>query len=364
MNKHDDILHQMIDSLERRKWQPGKRVPPIRKLSQTLDCSVATLAAVFRELTARGYIVSKGKLGTFVTAPENWGKSPEKHASRLVGVMLTDTPAMMESIESTLQNAGYSMVLSQTHVTLDAALNCIELWRRMGLHGVIWSPISTPNHVSDNLRLARAIQASGMQSVAVDRYPPIEVNCVVSDNIRGGQDLTRHFIEQGHRRIGLIRHRYGSTPEDRMRGYLDALQEAGIDFDPSLVLTVDHGVTSEVLIETIQRWLQKTKPTAVWSIAGEPLGQAMMAAVARCKLRVPQDLALATFDEVISSIPVTSMIQPFAAIGRRAAELLISLIQHPTQEIARIVLPSRMVVAESSRIQITTTHNIKKSQSI
>ncbi len=353
MKKYEDILLIMIERIERSEWQPGKRVPSIRQLADELDCSVATLAAVFRELAGRGYIQSKGKLGTFVTETGRWGKAPEKHVSRLIGVMLTETPHMLGAIEATLQSVGYSMVVSQAHTTIDAALNCIELWRKMGLHGLIWSPISSPNHATDNLKLARAIQASGMQAVAVDRYPLIEVNCVVSDNTRSGAELTRHFLNQGHRRIGLVRHRYGSTPEDRMRGYQEAIEEAGIAFDPSLVLSVDHGMPGEELIEAIRQWLVTARPTAVWSISGDPLGQALLAAAARLKWRIPDDLAVATFDEVIAPIPVTSMIQPFNDIGKRAAELLLSRLSEPSSEITRIVLPSRMVVAESSCKKLT-----------
>ncbi len=349
MTRQDDILNDLIQAFHNGRYKPGERLLPIRDLAVELQCSPATLAAVFRELTQRGYIRSRGRLGTHVTDKSAWGHTPEQHSNQLIGVMISETLSMLPTIEQTLLNAGYSMVLSQCHQTREQAIACIEHWRKMGLHGVIWSPISSKEHVDDNQAIASVIAASGMKAVAVDRYPQtMEVNSVVSDNAHAAMMLTHHLLELGHKRIGLIRHRHGSTPEDRARGYEQALRAADISPKASLVLTVDHGMEHELLIKRIASWIKKNKPTAVWSIAGDPLGQALLAATQRLGLSVPDDLSIATFDSIIASTPMTCIIQPLEAIAKRAVELLLSHIDHASDEITRIVLPSELRIGQST----------------
>lgn len=349
MARHTDILNQIIQAIQTGDYHPGDRLPPIREMAISLDCSPATLAAVFRELTQRGYIQSRGRLGTHITQRDAWGHTPQQHSNQLVGVMLSETNSMLPSIEESLKQAGYSMIVAQCNQTRDEAIACIEHWRKLGLHGVIWSPISTADHVSDNQAIACAISASGMQAVAVDRYPQtIEVNCVVSDNTHAATQLTQHLLELGHKHIGLIRHRHGSTPEDRCRGYEQALREHRIEMKKSLILTVDHDMDHHILIDRIADWLSKTKPTAAWSICGHPLGQAMLAATQRLGWSVPEQLSVATFDAMIAPIPMTTIHQPMDAIARRAVKLLLANMREPSQEITRIVLPSELRIGQSS----------------
>ncbi|HAI12000.1 MAG TPA: hypothetical protein DCM28_09870 [Phycisphaerales bacterium] len=349
MSRYNQILNQMIQQMHAGDYKPGDRLEPIREMAITLQCSPATLSAVFRELTHRGYIQPRGCLGTHVNQKSAWGHTPEQHSNQLIGVMISETLSMLPSIEQTLHASGYSMVLSQCHQRQEQAIACIDHWQKMGLHGVIWSPISSANHAQDNQAIAHAIAASGLKAVAVDRYPQtMEVNCVVSDNIYAGKLLTNHLLNLGHKRIGLIRHRHGSTPEDRARGHEQALREARIKPKSSLTLTVDHGMAHEALIERIARWIEKTKPTAVWSIAADPLGQALLAATHRLGLTAPDDISIATFDSMITATAMTCVIQPLEDIARRAVKMLLTNIEQPTDEITRIVLPCELQTGQST----------------
>jgi DNA-binding LacI/PurR family transcriptional regulator len=349
MARQDNILGTMLRAIHEGRFNPGDRLPTIRDLSLEFECSPATMAAVFRDLKDRGYVLSRGRLGTIVTDTQAWGHTPEQHTAQLVGVLVCELTMVLPGIELALQEAGYSMVTASRLQTRDSALAHIEQWRKMGLHGIIWSPADSPTHEDDNHAIACAIAASGMQSVSVDRYPQsFEVNSVVSDNINAASRLTRHLIELGHRKIGLIRNTQGSTPEDRMRGYRQVLHENKIKFKPSMVLEIDHGIAIDDLTDRITAWLKKTQPTAVWSISSIPLGQALLAAAQRLNLSIPGDLSFGTFDPLIAAVPITHIIQPWDEIGHRAVELLLSRIAKPTSEIARIVIPCQMQTGQST----------------
>jgi LacI family fructose operon transcriptional repressor len=243
---------------------------------------------------------------------------------------------------------GYGMVVRHVGDDLAVALHALRELVQHGVRGIIWSPLSTPQYQADNLQLTQAIMDSGLPAVAVDRYPEeIEVNSVVSDNAHAGYLLTKYLLERGHRRIGLLRHSYGSTPADRHRGYLRALREYGVTPAEPWVMYVDHQLPRTELVAYLRDWLRTVPLTAVWSIAGNPLGMAVLAAALAAGLRVPDDLSVATFDEIIAPFPVTAIMQPLTAIGQRAAALLCDAIEHPSPEIQRIILRSRLVEGSS-----------------
>lgn len=137
------------------------------------------------------------------------------------------------------------------------------------------------------------------------------------------RDMTRHLIAQGHRRIAMLAPPGEHLPaDDRRLGYLDALDEAGIPVAPELVVRTNFGFASgakaaEALLALPDR------PTAIF--AGNDL--TALGAMARAQdlgLRIPQDLAVAGFDNSADSRLVypalTTVHQPLAEIVRVAVD--------------------------------------------
>lgn len=347
--KRDGRIEAVISRIQGGVWQPGERIPGIRTLAAEQECSPATMAQTLKEVAARGYLTGRNRSGYFVTPRTEWGKRPEKSTSPLVGVMLTETTSMLPVMEEELRRRGYGMLVAHETRSADRALRCIEDWRERGVHGIIWSPLSTREHLRDNARLAGCLSASGIPSVAVDRTPPgIEVNGVVSDNAQSACLLTRRLLDLGHRRIGLLRHRCGSSAENRQAGYERAHLEYATAVDPALILQVEHDDHGTALVDRVSAWLKSTPMTAAWSITGNPLGQALLAALQRLEWPVPAQFSLMTFDEMIAPFPVTFIRQPFEEIARRAVALLDELMESATTEIRQIILPSQLIEGASS----------------
>ena len=340
-DRQNPIRERLLEKLRAGKdWLPGAKLPGGRELARTFQCSPVTMDGVLRCLTTQGYLRREARKGTFVAPRAGWGKAGNRRVpGRLAGILATFQEDILHTAEAELHRRGCGALVRCTGTDLPAALQAVAELVARGVRGFIWSPLSTPNYAADNRRLAEAILRTGLPAVAVDRYPEdVEANSVVSDNTRAAALLTRRLLGLGHRRIGLLRHRHGSTPADRQRGWENALAETGIVPDPALVLTVPHELPVADLVRQVRKWLRATRPTAVWSITGAPLGAAVLAAAQAEGLRIPQDLSFATFDEVVASLPVTCMLQPLAAIGRRAASLLGDEIDHPSGEIHRITL--------------------------
>ena len=175
-----------------------------------------------------------------------------------------------------------------------------------------------------------------------------------SQNFEGALSATRHLIELGHRRIGFLGGRRDlESARLREQGYRAGLEEAGILFDPELVL---DGGFKESTAEAPARCLLSLahRPTAIFAANDSSAIQTMRTAV-ELGLHVPNDLSVIGFDNVPESAlthpPLTTVEQPIQTLGYEAVKLLITLIEQPDQRLAppaRVALPTKLVVRSST----------------
>jgi DNA-binding LacI/PurR family transcriptional regulator len=173
------------------------------------------------------------------------------------------------------------------------------------------------------------LQAKGIPFVVFDpnRELPDGVPFVGATNFRGGQAATRHLIELGHRRIGLITGPDHPFCLARTAGYCSALIEAGLPVEPDLMvktlLTREDGcVAARDLLSRPDR------PTAVFT-ANDMQALGVYRAARELGLRVPDDLSVVGFDDVPAVAwadpPLTTVHQPLADMAVAATELALAL---------------------------------------
>ena len=153
-----------------------------------------------------------------------------------------------------------------------------------------------------------------------------------SDNYGGGYEATRYLIDLGHRRIahiqGPLKHQ---CSHDRYQGYCDALREAGIEPDPALVLQGDFMPPSgRACAHTLLSLADP--PTAIFA-SNDYMAYGVMAAAEEHGLSIPDELSVIGFDDTYPSAlmqpPLTTIRQPFFDMGKRAIELMLSLLETP-----------------------------------
>src|SRR5260370_7520270 len=154
-----------------------------------------------------------------------------------------------------------------------------------------------------------------------------------------------HLIAHGYRRIGVITGpQSATTANERLLGYHRALQEAGIERDPALE---HHGPFFEETAQNATHALLDLDPPvdAIFATNNRLTIGALRTLYLRHK-RVPDDIALAGFDEIYWPIPdivsVTTVIQPAYELGRTAANSLIQPIPHPHAPRHQITFPYRI----------------------
>ncbi len=179
-----------------------------------------------------------------------------------------------------------------------------------------------------------------------------DVSFVAPDNQAGAYALTQHLIDQGHQRIGFTtRPQLGTVSQDRLAGYQQALAEANIPFDSSLVVeTIIEPLSGE---KAMERFLEMVEPpTAVFAFYDLVAVDALHAAQER-GLRIPDDIAIAGFDGLRSSRitqpRITTVQQPLAKMGQQAMHALFARITDNTQLPIRQTFPVELIIRQSTQ---------------
>jgi DNA-binding LacI/PurR family transcriptional regulator len=174
---------------------------------------------------------------------------------------------------------------------------------------------------------------------------------VALDDVGAAQAAMQHLIDLGHTRIAMI-----SGPiiedcvQDRNTGYQAALQAAGIQFDPALVIEGDWSASSSHAAFA-QLFDRAVPPTAIFAQNDRMALGALRAARDR-GLSVPDQIAVIGIDDMpLASYfdpPLTTMRQDMFAIGREAARLLLRAIDKPQTPRQHLRLPAELVVRKST----------------
>lgn len=188
---------------------------------------------------------------------------------------------------------------------------------------------------------------SGLPTVLVDAYSP-SFTSVVVNNIEGAYTAVKTLIEKGHHRIGFINGTVEGNfkfnqANDRLIGVHQAFSEAGIVFDPQLMLATDW--TRAGGRRAAEQFLtQADPPTAIFS-ASDVQAVGVLETARRLKLDVPGDLSIMGFDgvELSEILELSTVQQPMHYMGELGIAKMIEQLENPTQAPELIRLDTQLV---------------------
>ena len=172
----------------------------------------------------------------------------------------------------------------------------------------------------------------------------------------GGYLATKRLLDLGHRKIVHVTHLYRRTIRSRLEGFRDALEEAGIAYDPAVHL-IDAG---DVMFEpheaeraVLKRWELGGIDATAFFCAADVTAIGVMQALRRMDLRVPQDVSIVAFDDLpiaqLCSPPLTTVTLDRTEIGRAGIRCLVQRWKDPMAPSRRIELGVRIVVRLSDQ---------------
>lgn len=250
---------------------------------------------------------------------------------------------IMMGVEQELEQHGYHLVA----ITIDEK-QLGGSWLPPGLDkrrldGLIIAGCELSNRVMTTLI------SLGLPTVLVgNRLLHGAIDAVTSENQEGGYTTTIHLIEHGHRHIGCLSGPKEWSPVgDRVRGYVEAMQEHGlcpkIIYRPDLKIESGHEALQEALS-------QNPEISAVFAVS-DPFAIGAMQAARDVGRKVPDDLAVIGFDNIPwaenSDPPLTTAYIHKLQMGRLAARRLLELFQEWPQPPITVRVSNELVVRQS-----------------
>jgi LacI family transcriptional regulator len=162
------------------------------------------------------------------------------------------------------------------------------------------------------------------------------------DNVLAGEMATRHLIDLGHRRIVALGGSQRSVSSaDRLQGFLNAMQEAGLDAGPEQIMP---DMSLDGYLSSLYQLLDSAEPPTALFVWCDQLAVAVMKRLQAGGIRVPDDISIVGFDSLqvaeSSNPPLTSVHQPVRKMAMAATRILISLVRgDPVGQVHRIFPP-------------------------
>ena len=285
--------------------------------------------------------------------PHGVARSLRRSRTGTIGVMISDIANpffadLVLGVEDVVHRdpGRYNFILCNTEEDLDKERMYLDVLQQKRIDGLIIAPAGGNADAINDLMNER------LPLVFVDReLVGVEADTIVVDNRAAARTVVRHLIGLGHRRIAILRARLtANSIDDRVNGYVDALDEAGIALEPSDQAESASNVDDACLVATSLLKASK-RPEAIFC-TNNFMTLGAMRAIVELGLRCPADVAVAGIDDLpwmAGFWPrLTVVAQPGRAMGREAARLLLDRIaKRRTDAPVRMVLSTELHVRDS-----------------
>lgn len=253
-----------------------------------------------------------------------------------------------EIIEDRLNEKGYITFLCNTKRSIEKETQYVRSLIERRVDGVVFCPTRVkPEDNQINRDNIIEIRKNNIPIVAFGSHFD-GVNQVSVDTYNGALSATEYLISLGHRRIGFIDGLLAGTRANRRKGYIEAINRAGIKLDNNLILSgnleMDGGYSCTTkLLELDDR------PTAIITVSNF-MAIGVLKAAKQKGLSVPRDLSVIGFDDSVLSEVVepslTVVKQPLEIIGDTATDLLIKEL-NGNKDVKTIKLNPKLIIRGS-----------------
>lgn len=329
--KYQRLAQQLRDMLGDGSISPGERLPTEDAMVVQYGVSKQTVRKAVGLLVDEGLLIRRQGSGTYAADRARI----QTHTIGVIATYMSEyiLPSMIRGIEAATAAAGYQFLLRSTGNRMDREAELLEGFLQRPVDGLIVEGAKTafPN---PNLPLYRRLQEMGVPIVFLSGYYPALQDSVyvVTDDYGGGRMAAECLLRHGHRHIGGIFKADDQQGHGRFSGVADACRESGAPLRDDAVIWYTTEQRDALLEgESGQRILASLRECTAVVCYNDQIAVPLEAALLRSGRRVPEDIAIISFDRSaysdLATVPITSLAHPKEEIGRVAAEKLLRMIR-------------------------------------
>lgn len=330
--------------------------PTQQDVARLAGVSRATVSYVLNGLTDGYVTITAETRERVMKAVADLGYQPDATAQSLrsgttntIGLLIPDmhNPHYWQiayGVESELRTKGYDVLLMSAALDPQRELHSIKTLGRRRIDGLILL-LTYYEHVRDELD---ALVRQRKPLVLIGTTPST-MDIARTSYKEGAVAVMKHLLEQGHRQIGFIYVRDEAYPEqgtDRLVAYRQGLQSVGMTTDDSLIrycgTSIDEGYQAGLSLLDLA-----SPPTAMIAI-NDLLAMGVMRAVNERHLRIPDDISVASFDDIEMAAylnpPLTTVHIDAEELGRAATRLIFRRLQEPALPPQEIFVPGHLII--------------------
>jgi len=285
--------------------------------------------------------------------PHRAARIMQGRGSGVFGVLVPDLsfsyfPEIIRGIERVADDAGYQLLLCQTHYDPKDMMRKLSLLREHCVDGLILFPIP----FSQESDVQKGMKYLPFPVICVDsKMEGFTCDFVGTDDYHGAYNATMHLCQQGRSCIACVTFGDDSPiKQARLKGYRDALHDCNLPVDDSLCVPGPWDIDTPA-DELLSLFHETDKPDGLFCMSD------LMAIWASMRLKdegfsIPADIAVIGFGGLFEGKwfdpPLTTMTQKMEEMGGRAVNMLLERIKHPKNPVKEILLEPELTIRASS----------------
>ncbi|MBP3604105.1 MAG: GntR family transcriptional regulator [Lachnospiraceae bacterium] len=348
----DDLKEQILKG----DIKAGDKLPSENELSVAYQVSRQTVRKALSILENAGYIFAQHGRGTFCS--EMVHRSRNSRNIAVVTTYLSDYifPRVIDGIDTALARDGYSIILKNTHNSRSREAKCLEELLQKDIEGIIIEPSKSQIYCK-HMNLYQKLEDYNIPYVFIQgcfskmSHKPQ----VLMDDEKGGYTITRYLLDIGHKNIVGVFKADDMQGQNRHKGYVMALQEVGMMYDPDSVIwfhTEDRKVHP---YDAIMQMMNEHKKMDAVVCYNDEIALQVIRALRDAGRKVPEDISVTGYDNsymaVSDDFRLTTIVHPQEKLGEMAAELLLKILQEGEDAVAekRIMIEPKLVIGNSCK---------------
>ena len=338
-----------------RPFGGGKMAVTIKDVAKALGISYSSVS---RALNGKDG-VGEEKRKIICEMAETMGYQPNELArglvnkmSKTIGVIMPDVTnpffaSIVTGIMTEANKMHYDVFFSLSNWDVEREKECLIALQKKRVDGIIVRPASDKEEYP--------CDSKGIPLLYIGRWNTgIEASRVEIDNRKGGYIGTKHLINAGYKKIGIICGTGNAqTSNERIEGFKEALEEAGREYSPELI-TYSHKITVKTGYDATRRLLDNNPDIDAIFALSDHMAIGAMDYLKDKGIRFPEEIGIMGFDNisyaVLPQIKLSTVRQPKFELGQVAFQMMYDAINGKLEgEAKHIMLPPELIIRTTTR---------------